>query len=80
MSQPPQTGDPVVDEVIDGFRATSEESLGDRAAAAAQAQRLLQERLTGSSPGNTASPGNTGSPGNTAASGIQRVAGATPSS
>ncbi|MCK0114290.1 hypothetical protein MWU75_19300 [Ornithinimicrobium sp. F0845] len=67
MSQPPQTGDPVVDEIVEGFRATADQPLGDRAAAAAQAQRRLQERLTESSPGNAA------------ASGMQRVAGAGPS-
>ncbi|NLG23704.1 MAG: hypothetical protein GX555_20015 [Actinomycetales bacterium] len=66
MTQPPQTGDPVVDEVLEDLHATAEQPLGDRAAAAALAQRRLQERLTESSPGN-------------AASAIQRVAGATPS-
>lgn len=64
MSELPQTGDRVVDEVLETFVSTADQGLGERAAAAAQAQRRLQERLAESSPGTSA------------ASGIQRVAGA----
>lgn len=54
MSEPiSQTGDPVVDEVLDDFRATEDLPLADRANAAVRAQRRLQERLTESAPGNT---------------------------
>lgn len=54
MSEPtPTTGDPVVDEVLESFRGTEQQSLSERADAALQAQRRLQERLTESSPGNT---------------------------
>ncbi|WP_109474849.1 hypothetical protein [Ornithinimicrobium cavernae] len=53
MSQPPpETGDPVVDEVLVTFRASAEAPLGDRAEAAVLAQRRLQERLSESAPGN----------------------------
>jgi hypothetical protein len=67
MSETPETGDPVVDEVIATYRATSDRPLTERASAAAEAQRKLQERLAESSPGN--SP----------ASAMQRVAGSQPS-
>jgi hypothetical protein len=52
MSQtPPQTGDPVVDEVLARFHGTHGQSLGERADAARVAQRRLQERLSESAPG-----------------------------
>lgn len=66
MSETPQTGDPVVDQVIADFVATSDAPLSERATAAAEAQRRLQERLAESSPGNTP------------ASSMQRVAGSQP--
>ncbi|USQ78382.1 hypothetical protein [Ornithinimicrobium faecis] len=59
MSEPtpttgdPTTGDPVVDEVLETFRGTEQQPLPERAEAALQAQRRLQERLSESSPGNT---------------------------
>lgn len=53
MSEPTsQTGDPVVDEVLEDFQATEHLPLADRANAAVQAQRRLQDRLTESAPGN----------------------------
>lgn len=63
MSEPPQTGDPVVDEVLQTVHTSGDRPLEERAAAAAQAQRRLQERLSESSPGSAA------------ASAMQRVAG-----
>ncbi|QDO88938.1 hypothetical protein FNH13_11895 [Ornithinimicrobium ciconiae] len=51
MTQPPQTGDSHVDETLAGFHATRDQPLQERAEAALQAQRRLQERLTESSPG-----------------------------
>lgn len=50
---PPETGDLVVDEVLRTLHGTSEQPLSERAEAAQLAQRLLQERLTESAPGNT---------------------------
>lgn len=47
----PQTGDPVVAEALEAFRATEHQPLGRRAEAAVQAQRRLQERLAESAPG-----------------------------
>lgn len=56
MNEPTHpTGDPVVDEVLEAFRGTEQQSLGERAEAAMQAQRRLQERLTESSPSNSPS-------------------------
>lgn len=64
MSQPPQTGDAPVDETLEGFHATRDQTLQERAEAALLAQRRLQERLAQSSPGQET------------AAGMQRVAGA----
>lgn len=70
MSQPTRpTGDPVVDEVLEAFRGTEGQPLSERAEAALQAQRRLQERLTESSPSNN--PAAATSP----AAAMQRVAG-----
>lgn len=64
--QPPQTGDPVVDEVLTAFAEGAEEPLEQRAAAAVHAQRQLQDRLSQSAPGQGP------------ASAMQRVAGVRP--
>lgn len=56
---PPQTGDPVVDEVLQDLQASAEAPLAERAEAAAGAQRRLQERLSTSAPrGDTPPEGN----------------------
>ena len=47
----PRTGDSVVDEALEAFQATEHQPLGQRAEAAVQAQRTLQERLAESEPG-----------------------------
>ncbi|WP_114905949.1 hypothetical protein [Ornithinimicrobium murale] len=53
MSQAiPETGDSVVDEVLQTYVGTAHQPLSERAEAATQAQRHLQERLAESSPGN----------------------------
>ena len=58
MTQPPpQTGDPVVDEVISTFRETDGQPLAERAEAALEAQRGLQARLTDSPPGTAPGSG-----------------------
>lgn len=78
MTQPlPQTGDPVVDEVISTFRATEGQPLAERAEAALEAQRGLQARLTDSAPGAAPVPSSGQHPhGNAAA--MARVAGTGP--
>lgn len=65
--QLPETGDPVVDEVLGAFAATEHDPLEQRAAAAVEAQRRLQDRLAESAPGQ-----------DQAATAMQRVAGASP--
>lgn len=55
MSEPTsQTGDPVVDEVLENFKSTEHQPLSERAEAAVHAQRRLQERLSESAPGQAA--------------------------
>lgn len=75
MTQPPQTGDPVVDEVINAFHDTDDQPLAERAEAALEAQRLLQGRLTESAPGNAPGPAHSNTQGNASASAMARVAG-----
>ncbi len=50
----PQTGDPVVDEVLAAVSATTGSDLGEQTDVALQAQRRLQERLSESRPGGGA--------------------------
>lgn len=78
MTQPPQTGDPVVDEVINAFHDTDGQPLAERAEAAVEAQRLLQGRLTESAPGSAPGHAHSNLQGSASPAAMARVAGTGP--